>query len=270
MAARNESDKKMKDLLLTIDIGNTHTVLGFFRRKELVAHWRLTSSVNRTEDESWMMVRLFCESSHFQADEIAGVVISSVVPNLTPMFAEMARNYMGLEPLIVSSTLKLPIRIAYENPRSVGADRICDAVAGFHSYGGPLIIVDLGTATTFDVISEKGDYLGGAIAPGIETSSIDLFRRAAKLFPVQFEFPEKIIGRNTKESIQAGIMFGAVQQVDGIVRKIIEELETNRKVHVIGTGGLANVILNRSETIEKLEPFLTLNGMRLIYENVSD
>ncbi|NOY78056.1 MAG: type III pantothenate kinase [Calditrichaeota bacterium] len=259
----------MKDLLLTIDIGNTHTVLGFFRERKLVAHWRLTSSVNRTEDESWMMLRLFCESSHFRADEIAGVVISSVVPNLTPVFAQMTRNYMGIEPLVVSSALELPIQIAYQNPRAVGADRICDAVAGFHSYGGPLIIVDLGTATTFDVITENGEYLGGAIAPGIETSAIDLFRRAAKLFPVQFEFPERIIGRNTKESIQAGIMFGAVQQVDGIVKTIIDELNTDKKVHVVGTGGLAGVILNRSKTIEKVEPFLTLDGMRLIYENIS-
>lgn len=257
----------MKDLLLTIDIGNTHTVFGFFRHKELAAHWRLSSSVNRTEDEFWMMLRLFCESSHFSEKEISGVVVSSVVPNLTPVFAQMTRNYMKIEPLVVSSSLKLPVRIAYQNPRAVGADRICDAVAGFHSYGGPLIIVDLGTATTFDVITEEGVYLGGAIAPGIETSAIDLFRRAAKLFPVQFEFPERIIGRNTKESIQAGIMFGAVQQVDGIVQKIIHELATDKKVHVIGTGGLANAILNRSKTIEKVEPFLTLDGMRLIYEN---
>ncbi len=258
----------MKDLLLTIDVGNTHTVIGFFRGETLVAHWRLTSSIARTEDESWVLLRLFCESAGLDKSQIAGAIISSVVPNLTPVFRQMIARYVNLEPVVVSATLPLPIRIAYDNPRAVGADRICDAVGGFLQYGGPLIIVDLGTATTFDVITETGDYLGGAIAPGIETSSMDLFRRAAKLFPVQFEFPERIIGRNTKESIQAGIMFGAVEQVDGIVHRIIEELNPKNPVHVIGTGGLAPVILGRSKTIEKVEPDLTLHGMRMIYEKL--
>ncbi len=259
----------MKDLLLTIDVGNTHTVIGFFRGDRLIAHWRLTSSISRTEDESWVLLRLFCESANLNKNQIAGAIISSVVPNLTPVFTHMISEYVGVEPVVVNAALPLPIRIAYDNPRAVGADRICDAVAGFLLYGGPLIIVDLGTATTFDVLTEIGEYLGGAIAPGIETSSMDLFRRAAKLFPVQFEFPGHIIGRNTKESIQAGIMFGAVEQVDGIVRQIKEELKTDRPVHVIGTGGLANVIFERSRTIEKVEPDLTLHGMRMIYERLN-
>ena len=256
----------MRDLLLTIDIGNTHTELGFFREEKLEAHWRLTSQVSRTEDECWMMLRMFCASSGIREEQIKGTIISSVVPNLTSVFIQMSRNYLELQPVVVNSLLKLPIKITYKNPRAVGADRICDTAAGFQCYGGPLIVVDLGTATTFDVVNEKGEYLGGAIAPGIETSAIDLFRRAAKLFPVQFEFPARIIGRTTEESIQAGMMFGVVEQVDGIVKRIIAELGTDKKVHVIGTGGLANTILSRSETIEKVEPFLTLEGMRIIYD----
>ncbi len=259
---------KMRDLLLTIDVVNTHTVIGFFRGKTLQAHWRITSNIARTEDESWVLLKLFCDSSNLNKNQIKGAIISSVVPNLTPVFVQMISEYIGLEPVVVSASLPLPIHIAYDNPRAVGADRICDAVAGFLQYGGPLIVVDLGTATTFDVITETGDYLGGAIAPGIETSSMDLFRRAAKLFPVQFEFPTRVIGRNTKESIQAGIMFGAVEQVDGIVRRIKRELPAGKHVHVVGTGGLARAIFGRSETIEKVEPDLTLYGMQMIYEKL--
>lgn len=257
-----------KNLLLTIDIGNTNTVLGIFRNSELIVHWRVSSTVARTEDECWILVKMFCESGKIPFESISGVVISSVVPNQTIAFKRMTENYFYFSPIIVDAELDIGLKILYENPKAVGADRLCNAVAGYHKYSGPLIIVDFGTATTFDVISSKGEYVGGVIAPGIETSAADLFRRAARLFRVELKFPPKVIGRTTESSMQAGIMYGAVEQVDGIVKRIIEELHTKKTVTVIATGGLAPILLNETHTIHHLEPFLTLDGMRLIYERI--
>ena len=261
-------NKNMKNLLLTIDVGNTNTVLGIFRDAELVVHWRLSRTVSRTEDECWILVKMFCDSGKIPFDEISGVVISSVVPNQTIAFKRMTENYFYFSPIIVDADLDIGLKILYENPKEVGADRLCNAVAGYHKYSGPLIIVDFGTATTFDIISGKGEYLGGVIAPGIETSATDLFRRAARLFRVELKFPGKLIGRTTEASMQAGIMYGAIEQVNGLVRRIIEELCTKETVKVIATGGLAPVLSNKTDTIQHLEPFLTLDGMRLIYERI--
>lgn len=257
----------MDDLLLAADIGNTHTVLGIYRDEELIIHWRLSTSITRTEDESWIVVKMLCESAGIPAEKITGAIISSVVPNATRLFQLMIENYLYFEPIVVSSELDLGIRIRYEDPRAVGADRLCNAVAGFARYGGPLIVVDFGTATTFDVISAEGEYLGGAIAPGIETSASDLWRRAARLYRVELAFPPKIIGANTEASMQAGIMFGTVELVDGLVRRIRRELNAP-EAGVVATGGLAKVVMEQSETIEHLEPYLTLDGMRMIYERV--
>jgi len=253
-------------MLLTIDIGNTHTVLGVFEGSILRRHWRLSSSVARTEDECWILVCTFCQWGNLPLEAIEGVVISSVVPNLTPAYEKMSHNYLQRSPLLVSSDLDLGIRILYEDPRAVGADRLCNAVAGFQKYGGPLIVVDFGTATTFDVITREGDYLGGVIAPGIETSAMDLFRRAARLPRVELRFPRRVIGHTTETSMQSGIMFGALKQVEGLVELIAAELE-ERPV-VIATGGLAPLISQRCPVIQHLEPYLTLEGMRLIYERV--
>ncbi len=257
----------MDGLLLAVDIGNTHTVLGIYRDAELIIHWRLSTSITRTEDESWIVVKMLCESAGIPSERITGVIISSVVPNATRLFQRMVENYLYFQPVIVSSELDLGIRILYEDPRAVGADRLCNAIAGFNRYGGPLIVVDFGTATTFDVVTREGDYLGGVIAPGIETSAADLWRRAARLFRVELRYPKNIIGRDTESSMQAGIMFGTVEMVDGIVRRILAELN-HPGTKIIATGGLAGVIMEKSATIQHLEPYLTLDGMRMIYERV--
>jgi|Deesub1362B_J571_1020462.scaffolds.fasta_scaffold04330_5 type III pantothenate kinase len=257
----------MDDLLLVVDIGNTNTVLGIYRDGNLIIHWRLSTSITRTEDESWIVVKMLCESAAIPAEHITGVIISSVVPNATRIFQRMIENYLYFRPVVVSADLDLGIKIDYEDPRAVGADRLCNAVAGFEKYGGPLIIVDFGTATTFDVVSEQGDYLGGVIAPGIETSAADLWRRAARLFRVELKFPDQILGKNTETSMQAGIMFGTVEMVDGLVRRLRDSLKYE-KCRVIATGGLANTIVEKSQTIDKVDPYLTLDGLRIIYERL--
>ncbi|MFQ6079679.1 MAG: type III pantothenate kinase [Thermodesulfobacteriota bacterium] len=253
-------------MLLTLDIGNTHTVLGIFQGENLLAHWRLSSATSRTEDECWILVRNFCSSESIDIKEIDGVIISSVVPNLTPVFDKMTRDYLHLEPVNVDARLDLGIKVLYEDPMAVGADRLCNSVAGFKKYGGPLIVVDFGTATTFDIVSKDGEYLGGIIAPGIETSAMDLFQRAARLPRVEMKFPQNLIGRNTEASLQAGIMYGAVELTDGMVKRIREKLKES--VQVIATGGLAHLISNKSTTVKIIEPFLTLEGMRIIYDRV--
>ena len=258
----------MVDLLLVVDIGNTHTVLGIYRDSELIIHWRLSTSGRRTEDESWISVKMLCESASIPAEKISDVIISSVVPNATTIFNRMVETYLYFTPIIISSELKLGLNILYEDPKAVGADRICNAVGGFSKYGGPLIIVDFGTATTFDIINKNGDYHGGIIAPGIETSAGDLWKRAARLYRVQLKFPDKIIGQTTENSMQAGIMFGAVEMIDGLVRRIKKELGLPDETKVIATGGLASIIMERASTIQHFEPYLTLDGLRLIYTRV--
>ncbi len=210
-------------MLLAIDIGNTHTVFGVFDKKKLIADWRVSSAVSRTEDEIGTQVRAFLENADIKPKDIEGVAISSVVPNLTEIFVLMARKYLGAEPVIVSADLRLGIKIHYEDPHTVGADRLCNAVAGFAKYGGPLIIIDFGTATTYDVISARGDYLGGVIAPGIETSAADLHRRAAKLPKIELKFPKEVVGRDTASSMQAGILYGAVDAMEGMIERIKQQ-----------------------------------------------
>jgi len=261
-------------MLLTIDIGNTHTVLGMYDGKKLSAgstgkeYFRVASNHALTVDECGILVKqLFPEYG-----KIKGVIICSVVPPLTPIYEEMSKKFLKVNPVVVSSDLPLGIKILYDDPKTVGADRIANAVAAYEIYGGPAIVVDLGTATTFDVISEKGEYLGGAIAPGIETSSLNLFQRAAQLFKVSLEKPKKAIGTNTEESLRSGIIFGAVGQIDEIVNRIKKELSENfqppKKPKVIATGGLANLVAKESKTIEQVNPTLTLEGLRRIYFQV--
>jgi len=250
-------------MLLAVDVGNTHTVLGIYDGDQLVADWRIASLPQRTADEQWLTLRSFCADAGISLDHVHDVGISSVVPDLTDIFETMARKYLKVHPLTVGATVDLGIRVLYSDPSQVGADRLCNAVAGYHKYGGPLIIIDFGTATTFDVIAGNGDYLGGAITLGLESTAAELHRRAAKLPKIELHFPDTIIGRDTVSSMQAGVMFGTVDAVEGSVRRITRELGSSARV--IATGGLAGVVAQYTKVIEACEPSLVLDGIKLIY-----
>ncbi len=252
-------------MLLVVDIGNTETVLGLYNKDHLHVHWKLSSEKYRTYDECWALLKMWCETSHVTPSSIKGVVISSVVPFLTGVFEKVSKEYVGIEPLLITAAIDTGLSILYETPLSVGSDRICNAVAGFTHYGGPLIVVDFGTATTFDVVSEKGDYMGGVIALGLTGASEELHRVAAKLPKVDLVFPPFVVGKTTETSMQSGIMWGAVALVDGMIEKIMAEMNWTN-IHVVATGGLSSVIAKKSKNIEKTDPYLTLEGMRLIYQ----
>ncbi len=256
----------MPDLLLAIDIGNTHTVAGLYEGERLVADWRMASLATRTADENWLTIKSFCVDAGVAPESVRLVGISSVVPDLTGIFESIARKHFHVEPVTVGAELDLGIRILYRDPTAVGADRLCNAIAGFRKYGGPLIIIDFGTATTYDVVSAEGDYLGGVITLGLESAASELHRRAAKLPRIELRFPAAAIGRETVSSIQAGIMFGTVDAVEGIVRRIRREL--GAEARVIATGGLAGVIADRASIITATEPTLVLEGIRLICARV--
>ncbi len=255
-------------MLLAIDIGNTHTVIGVYDGKTLKADWRITSGVSRTEDEVGIEVKAFCLDAGIPVDAIDKAGISSVVPNLTPIYEKMVSKYFDVIPMIISSELPLGLAIRYDDPSSVGADRLCNAVAGFAQFGGPLIIIDFGTATTYDVISSTGEYLGGVIAPGIETSSAELHRRAAKLPKIDLFFPKTVVGTSTVSSMQSGILYGAVDSVEGMIRRIAAELHA--KPTVLATGGFSAVIGKQSPMITHTIPSLVLDGIRLIVERLNN
>jgi type III pantothenate kinase len=258
-------------MLLAIDIGNTHTVFGVYRGARLIADWRVTSMLQRTEDEVGTQLRLFLKEAGIPAKSIKGVGISSVVPNLTDIFSMMSRKYFAADPLIVSSALDLGFKIKYDDPHSVGADRLCNAVAGYAAFGGPLVVIDFGTATTYDVLSKSGDYLGGVIAPGIETSAVDLHRRAAKLPKIELHFPKSIIGKDTVSSMQAGILYGAIDSMEGMIERIQAEIEVHegKKATVIATGGFSELMARQSRMITACVPSLVLDGIRMIYDRIS-
>jgi type III pantothenate kinase len=253
-------------MILAVDIGNTHTVFGIYDKKKLLGDWRVTSFVTRTEDEFGTLVSNFCTTAGIATKKITALGISSVVPNLTDVMQRMAKKYFNLEAIVVSASLPLSIKIAYEDPSSVGADRLCNAVAGFTKYGGPLIVIDFGTATTFDVISKEGEYLGGAIAPGLETSAAELHRRAAKLPKIDLHFPKTVIGRNTVQSMQSGVLYGALDSMETMVRRISKEIDDYPTV--IATGGFSELMAKHSKLINKHEPTLVLDGIRLIVEKI--
>jgi type III pantothenate kinase len=254
-------------MLLAIDIGNTHVVLGVFSGSTLKADWRISSAGNRTADEIWLTIRSFCDGANIRTEQITQVGISSVVPNLTEIFESIATKYLRTTPFTINGNLDLGIRVQYREPASVGADRLCNAVAGFRKYGGPLIIIDFGTATTFDVVSADGDYLGGVICLGLESSAAELHRRAAKLPKVDLRFPPVVVGVDTVTSIQAGLLYGTVDMVEGIVRRIRTEL--GAPARVIATGGLSSVVADHTNIIEAVEPALVLEGIRMIVEGKS-
>src|SRR5437867_10615322 len=251
-------------MLLVIDIGNTNTSLGVFDDENLTANWRLTTARERTGDEWGVHTRNLFALTGFDFKSIDAIAIASVVPPLNFTLKRMAESYFQLTPLFIDHTVDKGLKILYEPPADVGADRIVDAVAAIHKYGRPCIVVDFGTATTFDAINSKGEYVGGVITPGITISADALFERAAKLPRVEIKRPENVIGSSTVGAMQSGLYHGYVGLVDGILRKMISEM--GGAPRVIATGGLAPLIATGSELIELVDDTLTLEGLRLVYE----
>jgi type III pantothenate kinase len=251
-------------MLLCIDIGNTNITLGLYEGAALGPRWRLSTEHERMPDEFGLQVTGLLQLAGKSPADIQGVAMASVVPPLTSRWIETCRVYLKCEPLVVDAGVRTGVKIRYEDPRAVGADRIVDAAAAFRLYGGPACIVDFGTATTFDALSSEGEYLGGAIAPGIGIAAQALFQRTAKLPRVDLVRPPTAIGRNTVHAIQSGLLFGYVGLVEGMVARFREELGPEMKV--IGTGGQADLIAHETRVIEILAPWLTLDGLRMIYE----
>ena len=254
-------------MLLVIDVGNTNTSLGVYEGANLVAHWRLTTARNRTVDEYGLHARNLFELAGLDFKTINAIAIASVVPPLNYTLKQMAEVYFHLSPLFVDHTIEIGLRILYEPPSDVGADRIVDAVAAIHKYGAPCIIVDFGTATTFNAINKDGEYLGGVITPGIMISADALFERTAKLPRVDIKRPRTVIGSSTVAAMQSGLYNGYVGLVDGVLRKMLAELDGSPRV--IATGGLAPLIATGSELIELVDDTLTLEGLRLVYERTN-
>jgi type III pantothenate kinase len=255
-------------MLLAVDVGNTNVTLALFEGDRLVADWRVTSHRERTADEMAVELRQLFELRGFEVGVVDGVVISSVVPTINSALVEASRRYLKCEPLMVGPGVKTSVRIRYDNPKDVGADRIANALAAYSKYGGPVVVIDFGTAVTYDAINAEGDYLGGAIAPGVEISLDALVSHTAMLRRVEAVAPDSVIGRNTVASIQSGLVWGFVAQVEGMVHRMVSELGGSAKV--IATGGQAALVAGLTNVIETTDPLLTLEGLRLIYAQNSD
>jgi len=251
-------------MLLVADIGNTNITLGLFDGECLLGEYRINSHPIRTANYYGQKVGPFLRKSEIESKDITGIVIGSVVPKLTEPFVQMARNVFFCEPLIVTCDITLGLKLMVDNPSEVGADRICNAVAARAYYPKPAIVVDLGTATTFDILDAKGNYIGGAIAPGLITAATDLFRKAARLHRIDFEFPPYVIGKNTTAHLQSGILVGHLAMIEGMVQRIAAELKLPQ-IFVAATGGLSEVVAKHSPLINVTNPRLTLDGLRLIY-----
>ncbi|HUI40645.1 MAG TPA: type III pantothenate kinase [Terriglobia bacterium] len=251
-------------MLLVIDVGNTNTVLGVFAGDELRAHWRLTTNREQTADEYGILIRNLFALEGLEPRLITGMMIASVVPPLNGLLEEMAQKYFGIKALFLEPGTRTGMAIHYDNPQEVGADRIADAVAAFAKYGGPCVIVDFGTAITFDAVSKNGEYLGGIICPGLGIAAEALFARAARLPRVEIREPERVIGTNTVASMQSGLFYGAVSLVDGILERLIGVLGAGTRV--VATGGQASLVAGASRYKPPVDPWLTLDGLRLIYQ----
>jgi type III pantothenate kinase len=257
-------------MLLTLDVGNTNTVLGLYRlaSEELVTHWRISTLRTQTADEYGVLFLNLFSMRKVEATEISSIIISSVVPPLESTLRQVCERYFNVKPIFVEPGIKTGMPILVDNPAELGADRLVNGVAAFARYGGPCIVVDFGTATTFDVISAKGEYLGGVISPGLAISAEALFARAARLSRVDVKKPAKVIGTNTVAHIQSGLYYGYIGLVDGILERMLNEMRTPDAAtpKVIATGGLARLVAEDSRFIETIDDMLTLEGLRLIYE----
>jgi len=255
-------------VLLAVDVGNTNVTFGLFDGERLAADWRVTSHRDRTADEMAVELRDLFALKGLDLGLVTGVVVSSVVPNVNPALIEASRRYLKCEPVMVGPGVKTGVKVRYESPRDVGADRIANALAAYTKYGGPIVVIDFGTAVTYDAISAEGDYLGGAIAPGVEISLEALVSHTAMLRRVEPVAPDSVIGRNTVASIQSGLVWGFVAQVEGMGARMGGEL--GGKARVIATGGQAALVAGLTHVIEETDPLLTLEGLRLIYLQNAD
>jgi type III pantothenate kinase len=257
-------------MFIAIDIGNTHTVVGVYQKNRLLADWRISSTHRRTANRIGTQMVSLLSRDGISTEQIDGIGISFVVPHLTDVYASIAKKYFHKKPLIINAKLDLGITLHYNHLKSLGADRICNAIAGYEKYGGPLIIIDFGTATTYDVVASNGDYLGGVIAPGIKTSALSLHQRTATLPMVELQLPNKIIGTETIDSMQAGILWGAIDGMAGMVQRIQTELRKrkSKKALVIATGGFSRFAADHSTVIRHVEASLVLDGVQLIYKRV--
>jgi type III pantothenate kinase len=253
-------------MLLAIDIGNTNVVVGVFEGDGILTSWRLATERTRMTDEWWAILATLATSDNVDLLALDGIIFSSVVPRLTPVFMELSRERLQLEPVVVNSRLDFGISVLIDNPSEVGADRLANTVAAFVQHGGPAVVVDFGTGTNFDVVSERGDYIGGAIAPGLTLALEALTSRAARLSAVELAVPERAIGRDTFSSVQSGTVLGYIGLIEGLLVRIEHEL--GAKPFVIATGGLGGVIAPHTSAIDTYEPDLTLHGLRIIFERV--
>ena len=251
-------------MLLTIDVGNTNVTLGLYQGDQLGAHWRLATDHTRMPDEYGMQFLGLLERANCDSECLSGICLASVVPPLTGRVAQACREYLKQEPLVVDTGVKTGICIRYEDPKAVGADRVADAVAVVNLYGGPACVIDFGTATTFNAVTKEGDYLGGAITAGVNLAAEALFTHAAKLLRIDLQRPPSVIGRNTVHAMQSGLLFGYVSMVEGMVARFRSELGSDMKV--IATGGLAEVVAKETDVIDVISPWLTLEGLRIIWE----
>src|SRR5512141_57998 len=251
-------------MLLTIDVGNTNLTLGLYNGDRLDPHWRLATDHARMPDEYGLQFLGLLEHARRSYSDLTGICLASVVPQLTQRIVQACREHLLQEPLVVDTGVKTGIRIRYEDPKAVGSDRVADAVAVMHAYGGPACIIDFGTATTFNALTKEGDYLGGAIAAGINLAAEALFTRAAKLPRIDLQRPPNVIGRNTIHAMQSGLLFGYVSMVEGMVDRFREELGADMKV--VATGGLAEVVARETDVIQVIAPWLTLEGLRILWD----
>jgi type III pantothenate kinase len=251
-------------LLLAIDVGNTKVAIGVYSGDTMVHNWRISTGRNKTEDEYGMLLMSLLRERGVSLKEIDGAVLACVVPPVTPVLEKTISKYLGVEPLIVGPGVKTGINIKYENPKEVGPDRIAHAVAALKKYGAPLVVIDFGTATTFDAISSKGEYLGGIISPGIQTSLEALFEKAARLPRIELSKPPRAIGKTSAESMQSGMVYGFAGMVDSLVKRLTVEMKA--EPYVVATGDFAEMVSQESESIKVVDPFLALDGLRLIHQ----